>query len=351
MKKSISSEALSRFFRSLALLLGSGIGILSCIEYLIPGESVEFSAALEGVAQGLREGKPLSRALREQAGSFDSMSCDLVEAAEKCGRLTQTFERLGDHHARSSALERRLKAALAYPAAIFTIMLFMVAVMAWFVFPQEKELLDSLNTEVPWFTELIFEGVGLLFHPIVVVSTLSLAVLAAVTLSGRAETERSPSQLKKRVDSLLLNLPIFGQLFLQLSLSRMLHVFGMLNDAGCTVDTCLRCSAKAMQNATLKDAVEEARQNLTEGMSLTQSIAQTATFPVLFVQLFAVAEESGQLVSVSQKLAAIYEARLESSLDTVASLVEPAAMLVVGTLVGSLVLATMLPTVSMVENL
>lgn len=351
MRYSFSKDKLSRFFRSVALLLSSGVGILKALEYLAHDESIEFSAAVEEVARSLGEGKPFSHALREQPEFFDKMSCDLVEAGENCGQLPQTLTRLAEHHARGSMLERRLAAALAYPAVITVIMFAMLLVMVWFVFPKEKELLESVNADIPWLTTLLFEGLGFFFHPLFIVTFLSLTTLALVTLSGRDKSGEQSVFLRKAFDARLLSLPIFGEMILQLSLSRMLHVFSMLQDAGCTVDTSLRCAGNVMQNKVLEAGVDLARANLRQGMSLTESLDRTEVFPSLFVQIFAVAEESGRLVPVSEKLARIYEERLETSLDTIASLIEPLALLVVGSFIGFLLLATMLPTVNIMEAL
>ena len=347
----VSKEKLSRFFRSVAMLLSSGVGILKSLEYLADDDSVEFSVAVEEVARGLGEGRAFSRTLREQPGIFDKMSCDLIEAGEKCGQLPQTLVRLADHHARGSMLERRLVAVLAYPVVIAVMMVLMLVGMVWFVFPREKELLESVNADVPWITTLVFEGLGFFFHPLFVVSVLGLAAMAMVTLSGRQEQGEWTASIRKVIDEKLLSLPLFGDMILQLSLSRMLHVFSMLGDAGCTMDTSLRCSGNVMQNKVLEAGVDAARQNLKAGMGLTEAISQTEVFPTLFVQLFAVAEETGRLVPVSSKLAKIYEDRLETSLDTVTSLIEPIALLVIGTLIGFLLLATMLPTASIMGTL
>lgn len=349
-ERNVPREKLSRFFRSVSMMLVSGISLHDSLEHLTNDDSLIFGETVSDVAKKLAAGYTFSAALRTKPNIFPHVCADLVEAGEHSGSLHRTLEQLADHLSRSSNLERRFKAAMIYPIIIIALMLLMVLVMVWFVFPREKALLESLGAEMPLFTRVLFDWLGIVFHPIVIglVSVLALAGIRFYTGGNEGDPKLGWRRL---VDTNLLKLPLVGPLVSKMCSARALSVFATLLDAGATVDQSMESAAKLMGNVELEDRFKKAKNALMSGYMFSESLEHYEVFPTLAIHLFKVSEESGGMPRMSRQLSKIFEREVEQTIDTAASLVEPLALIFMGGFVGTILLATLLPTASIVSNL
>ena len=346
----IPKEKLSRFFRSISLLFGSGIGLFHALEHLSADDDAKFAVVVEDLASKLSHGHSFSFAVREHPKVFPRICADMIEAGEKSGTLNAVLDQLAEYLSRGSALEQRLIAAMVYPVIVFLLMLGMGLGMAWFVFPREREFLESLDAEIPALTKAVFLVFEFAFHPLVLVALVSSLVLGFVLYSGREE-KNTQGNFKELTDEWILKLPVIGEFLLKLSVSRALTVLSMLLQAGLMVDKSLLAAGRMLGNTKLEKELHRAVHSLHRGKSLAEALDETHCFPSLVVQLFEVGQETGKLHTVSAKLAEVYEEELDSALAGFVSLVEPIALLIVGTFVGVLLLATLLPTTNVVGNL
>lgn len=332
------------------MMIGSGITILESLEHLSADESLVFSEVVKKMCERLSTGCTFSLALSKHPNIFPRVCSDLVAAGESSGTLHKSLDQLADYLERSSQLEQRFKAAMVYPMIITILMSVMVLVMVWFVFPREKELLESLGAEMPFLTRLLFDGLGMILHPFVVTGAVIAAVSAFSVYSSKSSS--APKELfRKLVDKNILHVPIVGQLLFKLAAARVLSVFATLLESGATVDQSMYCAARLMGNTELEKRLILAQSALRGGSLFSDALEHYEVFPGLAIQLFRVAEESGGLPKISGQLARIYEAEVETAIDMASALVEPFAMIFMGGFVGLLLLATLLPTASIVTNL
>lgn len=331
-------------------MINSGVSLLEALEHLSKDESMIFTETIKDLIQHLVSGHSLSSSIRKHPSVFPKISADLIEAGEKSGALHKSFDRLADYLSRSSYLEKRFKAAMVYPAIILLLMFTMLLVMVWFVFPREQELLASMGAEMPMLTRLLFDGLGYLFHPV----SLGLAAVSAIAFYTVYTGGRSGHPLQKFrlfFDTQILKVPMLGNLVFKFSAARVLSVFGTLLESGASVDQSMHCSAKMMGNVVLEERLEQAQRDLLNGEIFSDALELHDVFPPLAVHLFRIAEESGGLPTMAGRLAKIFEDEVEDVIDTMASLVEPAALLIMGGFVGLVLLATLLPTANVIGGL
>jgi type IV pilus assembly protein PilC len=350
MERSVSRQKLSRFFRSTGMMLGSGITLLDSLEHLVMDESLLFAETVRDMNKRLTSGHSFSHALRQHPRIFPRVCGDLVQAGENSGTLHKSLDKLADYLDRSSHLEKRFVAAMVYPIIIVVLMLVMVLVMVWFVFPRERELLESLGAEMPLLTRVLFDWLGIIFHPAVVL-VVGLAVFGGFTYYTGGQSGRPKDTLRRLIDTNILKIPLVGSLTFKFCSSRALSVFGTLLESGATVDQALDCAVKMMGNAELESRLRQAQMDLRNGYPFSESLENNHVFPTLAVQLFYVAEETGGLSVMSNRLAKIFEREVENAIETAADLVEPFALIFMGGFVGLILLATLLPTASIVSNL
>ena len=331
-------------------MLGSGITLMDSLRHLSQDESLLFGETVRDMNRELTAGKTFSYALRQHPNIFPRVTGDLVQAGEYSGTLHKCLDKIGDYLDRSSYLEQRFKAAMIYPLIIIVLMLIMVLTMVWFVFPREKELLQSLGAEMPLITRAVFDGLGLVFHP-VTVAAVGILGFALFTHYTGGRSGKPKESFRRLVDTHILSVPIFGPLLFKFSAARTLSVLATLLDSGATLDASLKCASRMMGNMELESRMERAHQDLRNGYLLSDSLENHEVFPTLAVHLIRVAEESGGLPKMANRLSRIFENEVESAIDTAATLVEPLALIVMGVFVGVVLLATLLPTASIVTNL
>ena len=336
------------FFRCLSLMLNSGISLYESLNLLKEDESEEFSESVERLCQKVSTGSSFSQALRAEQ-RFPHFCAVLVEAGEASGTLVKSCDRLADYLERSDHLQKRFLGALIYPILIMAALLVVMALMAWFVFPQEKELLESLGAEIPWLSQLVFQGSVLLFHPYLWCA-VALGLVALFVLRSEEGSARLINLVRHHWDRAVLLLPFLGELHFKLCACRSLSVFSTLLESGATVAQSLQAASKMMGNSVLEARLQLVLKEIRDGETLATGLGRHDALPVLAYYVFQVAEETGKLSSMAAHLAGIFEDEVEHALDTLASLLEPLAMLCVGGFVGLVIVATLLPTMNVVSQ-
>lgn len=331
-------------------MVGSGVNLVDSLEHLAKDESLLFSEAVGKVHKDVARGATFSHALKQHPRIFPPVCSNLVRAAEQTGTLHLTLERLAEYLADSAHLERRLKAATLYPLIVLVLLLIMITITVRFVFPSERALLESLGAKMPMFTELLFGGLSLLFHPFVL-GTVAVVVLGAFRYYTGGEQVRPQLFWRRLVDSNILKLPAVGGLVFKIAASRALAIFANLLDAGATIDQAMVYAAPLTGNVELEQRLVKAKSALMNGSTFSEALERHQVFPPLAIHLLKVAEESGGMPGLCHRLADIFEHEVEDTLDTASTLVEPLTLLFVGAFVGLVLLATLLPTVDIVGKL
>lgn len=203
----VKKQDLSDFFRQLATMLGAGIPIVRALELLAnQTEKRPMRQSIERILESLREGSTFHEALERQHGFFPPVVVHSVEAAEVSGSLENTLEQLAEHLARDHELEERIKSTLAYPAVIVTLTVAVLAVLLFWVMPTFQNVMNSLGVPLPLATRVVLQvGLGLRRW-----WYLLMALFAGLALW--AERSLKSENVRRKVDELLLKLPVFGNL-------------------------------------------------------------------------------------------------------------------------------------------
>jgi len=324
--------------RLLATLLQAGVALDEALQSLADQVEKPAQARLfRQLREQVRQGSAFHQALAAQERSFPPLYQRLVEVGESSGSLDQVLLQLADFLEEQARLKSRTTAALAYPLLMALVgsgvLLFLVSV----VVPKITRMLVDLGQSLPLATRLLIGGNALLAR----YGWLLLLIGGALGLLLR-RYYRSPAG-RLRCDRTLLRLPVIGPLQRAIATARFSRTLGTLLRSGVPLLGALEISNSLLTNQLLRQTVVATQAAVREGISLAAPLQQAGAFVPLLAQMTAVGERSGTLEEMLLKVADQQERQVEIRLATLLALLEPLMILLMGSVVGFIVLAVLLP--------
>ena len=332
------------FARQLATLVRAGIPLdrsLTLCRDL--AEKPALRAVIDDTLKELRSGQSLAHSLAANQRFFPPLYVAMVRAGEASGTLPAVLDRLVEFEEFSAELRGYLISALIYPIVLLAVGSVAIAFLLGFVVPRFAQIFEEAGKELPLPTQVLmdvseaFRNYGWL---------AALIIVAAVVLVGRwVRTESG----RLRWDKLRLKAPLLGDVSLKLEIARFAKTMGTLLAQAVPIISALRLTREVLSNRRVASAVEPLIQGVKRGQGLAAPLAETGLFPALAVQLMTLGEQTGKLDSMLLELAAIYDREVRVATKRLVALVEPAVILAMGLVVGTIVISTLLAIVSINE--
>lgn len=338
-KRRITQEDITVFTRQLATMMKAGLPLMQAFEIVARGHSnPSMTEMLMQVRSDVEQGSALGKSFSKYPKYFDRFYCNLVSAGESGGVLESLLDKLAVYKEKTQAIKKKVKTALTYPIAIIVVAIALIFIMMMFVLPAFKEVYANMGAELPDLTQLVmslsdlFVDYGWIMLILLIVSAFGLYKLH----------EKSPT-FQKRIDALILKLPVFGAIVRKATIARWARTTSTLFAAGVPLVEVLDSVAGASGNILYEEATQDIRAKVTQGLSLTSSMQSTDMFPNMVIQMAAIGEESGSLDDMLNKAAEFYEDEVDNSVSRLSHLMEPIIMVVLGSLIGILLIAMYLP--------
>ena len=328
--------------RQLATLTQSGMpldqALAAVAEQADDPRAAKIVAALRA---NVASGEALPAALARYPRTFSPLSRGLVGAGAETGRLADVLARLADYLDAREALRQRVVLALIYPAIVTIIAFAVIAVLAVYVVPQVVSVYQQSRQSLPWLTQALIAVSGFLRATGWFWLVLLVASITAFGLANRRAAFRA------RWHAWLLRLPVAGRLARSLDTARFASTLAILVGSGAPLLRSLDAATEVVNMLPLQRAAQTASGLVREGVSLSRALADQREFPPVLIHLVANGESSGRLSAMLERAAEEMERDAERRLAWLAALIQPALIVVMGAIVLVLVLAVMLPIVSM----
>jgi len=286
-------------------------------------------------------GEPLAAALARWPRTFSDLYRGLVAVGAETGRLPDVLARLADYLEARQALQQRFTVALIYPALVTLIALAVIAVLLIYVVPQVVSVYQQSRQTLPWLTQALI-AVSAFFRATAWLWVAGIAAaIAAFALANRRAAFRA------RWHAALLRAPVAGRLVAAVDTARFASTLAILTGSGAPLLRALDAARDVLWALPLRRAADAAAMLVREGVSLARALKEQRVFPPVLIHLVANGEASGQLAPMLERAAGELERESERRLTWFAALVQPALIVAMGAIVLVLVLAVMLPIVSM----
>jgi type IV pilus assembly protein PilC len=336
---SIKQKDIAVFTRQLATMMRAGVPLLQAFDIVARGATnPRLTRLLNDIRQDVETGTSLSAAFRKHPMYFDALYCNLVEAGETGGILEALLDRLAIYQEKTVALKNKIKSALTYPIAVLTVAFIVVAVIMIFVIPAFKEVFTSFGADLPAPT-LIVMAMSEFF--------VSYWYLIFGSIGGGLyffiQSWKRSEKMQKRMDRILLKIPVFGDLMFKSAVARWTRTLSTMFAAGVPLVEALDSVGGASGNAVFQEATEQIQRDVSTGSALTTSMQTTGIFPTMVLQMASIGEESGSLDHMLAKAAEFYEDEVDEAVKALSSLMEPFIIVILGGLIGGIVVSMYLP--------
>jgi type IV pilus assembly protein PilC len=322
------------FYRQMALLIDSGINIVTAIE-LLEGQLTnrQFRRVLADVISDVRSGSQLSAALGKHPEIFSAIHCQSLKVGEQTGGLEQILRQIADQMEKQTNTGKGIKNAMTYPIIAVVVAIIVVAIMVTFVLPAFGELYKSLGAELPALTRLTLSmGEQLREYGVYI---LALLVIGAV--SGWAYIKTSHGRYQW--DQLALRFPIVGKINHLNELARISRSVAMLFKAGLPLTEILPLVIQSTNNKFISHAMMSVRDDMLGGEGLSRPMTKHEVFLPMMVQMVKVGEETGNLDNTLFSVAQSYETEAEDKTKALIQMIQPVMTVVIGLVVGLMALS------------
>jgi type IV pilus assembly protein PilC len=340
-RKKTNLEAFIIFNQQFLTLVRAGLPILGSLDMLVKGQkNVHFKAQLENVAARVRTGESLSAAFEAQGG-FPLIYTTTLLAGERSGQLEDVLSRYLAFQRISLSFRKKLMASLLYPCLLITMVLALFVFLISFVVPRFALLYDQLGTNLPSATRALL-AVGNNFQHYILWVILGLVVIAYLLFRWSQTTAGAA-----RIDRLRISLPIFGNIWRKYQVALFVRTLSSLLTGGLPPVPSLETAARSISSTTIAGAVMNSVTSVREGKSLAQSLVKTGVFPDLATEMIDVGESTGALPQMLNSVAEFFEEDVQTALTASLALIEPAILIVMGTVVVAILIALYLPIFSL----
>ena len=337
-EKKVSSMDVQLFSRQIYTLLRSGVPIMRGLAGLQESAiNKTFGRVIKDLRESLDAGRELSSAMARHPTVFNTFYLSMVRVGEMTGRLEEVFLRLFDHLEFDRDMRERVKTALRYPSFVIAAMIIAMVIVNIFVIPSFTSVFKQFGSELPLMTRVLIgtSKFTVDYWPL-------MAGLAAGSVVGFRKWTRTTKGLLAW-DRYKLRLPIAGKIIHKGTMARFARSFSLAMRSGVPIVQALTVVSQTSDNAYLSSRIEQMRDGVERGESITRTATAANVFTPIVLQMIAVGEESGSLDDLMDEIAQMYEREVDYELKTLSSQIEPILITFLGIMVLILALGIFLP--------
>lgn len=325
------------FTRQLATMLNAGVPLSHALSQLAETEKPVFKRIIHNIVNDIGMGSNLSDAVAKHPGAFNTMYRFVVHSGEIVGALDRVLDQLASYMENVAALRQKVVGALRYPLFIAGFVVLLVFAILWKLVPAFENLYNSFQVELPMPTQILLNishGIQANFI-LIVASVIGLIVVFMFLWSNLS--------FKTFFHRLVLAIPVFGKILTKNTLATFCRSMALLLGSGTPILQAIEVTGMIMGNLTYSQRLEDVYNKLRTGDLLSGSLKEAGGFPVLITQLVKTGEEAGKIDELLEKAAEFYEREIRVTVDSLASIIEPALIILLATVVGLILIALYFP--------
>jgi len=341
-RQRVKSGDLAALCWQLTTMVEGGIPLTTAIDTIATDvENPRLQEILQYISEKIHKGETLSECLLEFPKVFNPLTCAIISAGETSGTLPESLRRLAEYFDNRDKLAKKVKGAVAYPAFIFIVIILIVTFIMTFIVPRFQVIFEQLGGDLPAFTQGFMNVYKMLrYNFVYIIGSVLLLIFSAILTSKTKKGHYIFSRIALKV-------PLLGKIFSQAFITMFCKTMSTLISSGISVLEVFDIVSGMTNNDVIKNAILGTRERIVGGANISLSLAASGFFPSMVVKMVQVGEESGSLSKVLDRTADYYERKVDSTITTVMSLLEPMMIVLVAGIVMVVVLALYLPIFSM----
>ncbi|MFA5858963.1 MAG: type II secretion system F family protein [Elusimicrobiota bacterium] len=341
-REKVTTKDMVLFSRQLSTMVSAGVPLVQGLTIL--GEQLEnatFRKVICTVRDDIESGISISEAMRRHPETFTNLYVSMINAGEIGGVLDAILDRLSAYLEAAEALSGRIKGAMTYPAVIVVIAFVIVIFLMVGVMPTFKGIFDSFGAELPFMTSFLLATSDFMQKNVLVI----IGVPAAIVI-GLQNWYKTP-QGTLVIDDILLKMPVIGDVQRKTAIAKFCRTMGTLLKSGVPIMQAMETVANTAGNKIIENAVLKIRDSVREGTKIADPLKASGIFPPMVIQMISVGEETGNLDTMLNKIADFYDQEVDVAVSAMMGMLEPMIMVFLGITLGAIVVAMLMPMLSM----
>ena len=344
---SVPQKELLIFFRQLAVILQSGVPLAQGITLLSENtKNPKFCSVLTNISFRLSSGDDLSVCLKKYPNLFAPITIGLIEAGETGGILDKVLDRIATLIEDQEKIKSQINGALIYPVIILVLASTVSLGLLIFIVPKFEEMFKGFGADLPGLTKFMLSLSRFVTSPYFAIGAPIVFFIGGYLYRKYYETKSG----KVFIDNTVLNIPLFGPLILISEMASMCDTLSTLMNSGITLVEGLERCIDASSNQIVKNTLYIATLEVAQGQELSLSISRSKIIPKLVVSMIKIGEETGQLSFMLDNLSIFYKRELEAAVSSLTKAMEPAVIIVVAGIVGTIVVSLYLPMFKLITT-
>ncbi|MES2769751.1 MAG: type II secretion system inner membrane protein GspF [Bdellovibrionota bacterium] len=341
----VNVQDLSMMTRQLATLIKANVPLVESLSAV--SEQVENPTLKEACSElrnQVNEGSQLHKSMRKYPKIFNNIYVSMVEAGEMSGTLDIILLRLAEFTEAQNELNSKVKSAMMYPVIMMLFTLGMLFVLFIFVIPKITQIFEDSDKKLPWFSEIVINLSGVIVNYWHIIIVVGIAVIVMFR-SWKATPAGSD-----KWDEIVLQMPVVGKMARLIAVSRFTRTLSTLLAGGVPMLQSMDIVRHVVNNAVLAKAVDQARENISEGESIAGPLKKSEEFPPLVITMISIGEKTGDLENMLTQVSDAYDFQVKNSIQGLTSLLEPIMIVSMGLVIGIIVFAIMMPIIEMSQG-
>lgn len=338
----VKPAELSSMTRQLSTLLGAGVTLVASLEAMISQiTNPLLKKIMAQIKESVNEGNSLASSLSQHSKLFSQVYINMVRAGEASGSLDLVLERLAEFSEHQEALRGRIRAALAYPGLMLVFGGLVLFFLLAYIVPNITRIFSEMQQTLPLPTIILIDLGNFLkaFWWLVL-----LALIMGIILGKQFKKTHKGRYLW---DEIKLRIPALGPVNIKIAMARFGRTLGSLLQSGVPLISALQIVRNIVNNTLIAEAIDKAMQEIQAGKSLAAPLSRSRWIPPVAIQMITVGEQSGELESMLNKIADIYEREVESQIMAMTSLLGPVMIIIMGFIVLFIFISILLPIFEM----
>lgn len=324
--------------RQLSTLLNANVPLVDSLSAVVEQiENPKLKSAISEVKEKVKEGGRLADSMRAYPDMFGDLYLNMVAAGEVSGALDTVLARLADFTESQAKLQSKVKGALTYPLVMAVVGLALMGFLLVFVVPKIVKIFEDTKATLPLPTKIL---IGISHF---VAGYWYIIIVVGVGLYIGIKKWKATPKGRLWFDGMSLKVPIFGEMFRMIAISRFCRTLSTLTSSGVQLMQSLEIVKGIVNNVVLEQVIEDTRNSVKEGESIAEPLRKSGQFPPLVTHMIRIGEKTGSLESMLERVADNYEDQVDTKVSTLTTLLEPLMIVVMGGVVSAIVLSILLP--------
>ena len=338
----VKLKDISIFCRQFYTMLNAGVTIVNCLDILrVQTESKPLKKILGEVYDDVVVGSSFSEAMNKHEKDFPELLLSMIASGEISGNLDGIMERMAIHYENEDKINKKIKGAMIYPTILAFLSVTVVNIMLIFVLPTFTDMFEESGSELPLPTKIVMAISDFMRNRWYVIGAILGLIIYVFIRYYKTDEGRY------NIDKLKLKLPVIGPAMKKIATSRFSRTLATLMSSGVPLLDAIEIVGRVVGNRVIQSKLMNVKEELERGSDLSEPIKKIEEFPPMLTHMVEIGEQSGSIDDILDKTADFYDSEVDTAIQSMTALIEPVMIIIMGVVIGSIVIAMMLPMFEM----